>query len=299
MGIEREDVLGKDFPVVRKGYDQAAVDAHLRKVAAGVEELAKAPPPPAPRDTAGSTAAGKVQAIVEAAEKSADEIERQAREDADATREQAAAEAREHVERVAEASAAMRARIDELERTLSGLVTRMRADTDAIASDLESLRTHVGEVRAGEEPADATVVEEEAPPAPEPAPAPPTPATPAVAAVDELEDEVAESDALVAEMESAVSKADDDDERRLAAIKAAIAQESAADDEPEEVEAELVEESPETPDAPDEDIEGARLAALRLALQGKPAEEITEKLAGFHLSDPASLVDDVIAKAGR
>ena len=298
MGLERDDVLRKDFPVARKGYDQAAVDAHLRKVAAGVEELAKAPPPPAPRDTAGGAAAGKVQAIVDAAEKSAEEIERQAREDADATRAQASAEAREHVERVSAAATEMRGRIDELERTLGDLVARMRADTDGIASDLEGLRTHVGEVRAGEEPAEATVVEDDAP---EPPVAPPTPATPAAAAVEELEDEIAGSDALVAEMETAVGDADDD-ERRIAAIKAAIAQETEAEadeEEPEPPEAEVVEEAPETTDAPDEDIEGARLTALRLALQGKSAEEITEELAGYHLSDPGTLVDDVIAKAGR
>jgi DivIVA domain-containing protein len=305
MAMDRDDVVRKDFPVVRKGYDPTTVDAHLRKVAAGVEELAKAPPPAPPRDTAGSAAAGKVQAIVEAAEKSAEEIERQAREDADGAREQAATEAREHVDRVSAAADEMRGRIDELERTLAELVTRLRADAEGVATDLESLRAHVGVVRSGEEPAAP------APAVPAPAPAPP----PARGRdeVEALEDEIADSDALVAEMETAVGDAGDagdDDERRLAAIKAAIAQESAAADaaapagdddaEPEPVEeADVVDEEPAKPDAPDEDIEGARLAALSLAMKGESREEITRRLAGYHLSDPGTLVDDVIAKVGR
>jgi DivIVA domain-containing protein len=313
MTLDRDDVLRKDFPITRKGYDPTAVDAHLRKVAKGVDELAKAPPPAPPRDTAGSAAAGKVQAIVEAAERSADEIERQARDDAERTREQAAADAREHVERVAAAAGEMRARIDELESTLSGLLTRFRTEAEVIATDLESLRVHVGEVRAEEEaaPVEAEVVPELAEPLAEPEPEP----DPGQAAVEALEEEVAEADTLVAELETTVAEAEAADASKpdpLATLRAAIEKEAAngeapaAAEEPdeldevaEEAEAELVEESSETPDAPDEDIEGARIVALGLALKGEPAEKITPQLAKFNLSDPAGLVDDVIAKAGR
>jgi DivIVA domain-containing protein len=304
MPIDRDDVIRSDFPTARKGYDPAAVDAHLRKVAKGVEELAKAPAPP-PKDTAGAAAAGKVQAIVEAAERSAEAIERGAREDADATRAQAAAEASEHVERVAAAATEMRARIDELETSLTDLVRRFRTEGDGIAADLEALRATVSELSAREPVVDAEAVEEDEP-------LEVTPAAPSQAAVEALEDEVTEAETLIAEMETAVADADEEpepvpapatakdngEETALAAIRAAIEKER-ADENEEAEEVELVEENAEPDDAPEEDVEGARIVALRLALQGKTADEITPQLARFNLSDPAALVEDVLAKAGR
>ena len=38
MTISREDIVRSDFPTARKGYDQTAVDVHLRKVAEQAEQ---------------------------------------------------------------------------------------------------------------------------------------------------------------------------------------------------------------------------------------------------------------------
>jgi DivIVA domain-containing protein len=313
MPIDRDDVLRSDFPIARKGYDPAAVDAHLRRVAKGVDELAKAPPP---KDTAGAAAGGKVQAIVEAAERSAEEIERQAREDADATRASASTDAREHVERVSASAAAMRDRIDALESALAELTGRFRTDAEGIATDLETLRGDVGKVRS-EEAATAEVSAPSAPvaqaPVVEPELEPEPPPLPGDAEVEALEAEMSEADDLVEELETTVSAADEQPAREdpLAVLRAAIEKEkekpngqvtevraavAEPEPEPEPVEAEVVEDEPETPDAPDEDIEGARITALGLALKGESAEQITPQLARFNLKNPAALVDEVLAK---
>jgi predicted nuclease with TOPRIM domain len=48
------------------------------------------------------------------------------------------------------------------------------------------------------------------------------------------------------------------------------------------------------------DEEGARLAALELALSGRPREEAARYLAEhFELADPGALLDDVYARIGR
>jgi len=39
--MDCESIERRDFPTVRRGYDQAAVDAHLRAVATEVQEFAR------------------------------------------------------------------------------------------------------------------------------------------------------------------------------------------------------------------------------------------------------------------
>jgi hypothetical protein len=47
-------------------------------------------------------------------------------------------------------------------------------------------------------------------------------------------------------------------------------------------------------------VEGARLAALELALGGRPRDEVERYLAQhFDLEDPAALLDDVYARIQR
>ena len=45
--MEREDIERRDFPVGRRGYEQAAVDEHLRGVADEIERLKGSRPAPA------------------------------------------------------------------------------------------------------------------------------------------------------------------------------------------------------------------------------------------------------------
>ena len=67
MEIDRQAIERRDFPISRRGYDPAAVDAHLRTLASEIEELER-------RHLAGAqsslatTASSQVQSILQAAE---------------------------------------------------------------------------------------------------------------------------------------------------------------------------------------------------------------------------------------
>src|SRR3954447_2785024 len=123
LAIDRQTIEKKDFPIGRRGYDVAAVDEHLARIAAEVEQLSSRP------KTLASPASDQVSAIVDAAERTANQIEEHARADARATRESAEAdaqrtrdeavtEARQYVARVAEGSAAMTDRVDAMEQEI-------------------------------------------------------------------------------------------------------------------------------------------------------------------------------------
>jgi vacuolar-type H+-ATPase subunit H len=107
MEDERDEIVRDDFPITRRGYDPAAVRAHLEAVRE--------------RTSLAKTAGNRVADIIETAERTAAEIEQTARREAKhaqreaaVTREQASREAqrilntarieaKEHAERAAEA----------------------------------------------------------------------------------------------------------------------------------------------------------------------------------------------------
>ena len=121
MELDRQSIEKRDFPIGRRGYDPAAVDAHLRTIAAEVEELRYALESRA-GETLGSSAGTQVQGILEAAEATAAEIEQRAADDARVTREQAAADA----ERTrADAIARAQAHVAAVSRATSVLVERV------------------------------------------------------------------------------------------------------------------------------------------------------------------------------
>jgi hypothetical protein len=74
MELDRNSILRRDFPLERRGYERAAVDAHLDAVAIAVAELVTAR---IDANTA-STVSSKVESIVTAAEEAARRIEREA-----------------------------------------------------------------------------------------------------------------------------------------------------------------------------------------------------------------------------
>ena len=80
MALERQSIEKKDFPIGRRGYDPEAVDAHLRMLAEELEELKRSSR--RRTETLASAASEQVRAIVEAAETSAAEIQRQAEDEA-------------------------------------------------------------------------------------------------------------------------------------------------------------------------------------------------------------------------
>jgi DivIVA domain-containing protein len=148
--VDRDAIERRDFPIGRRGYDQAAVDAHLRAVADELETLRANPgaarPAPAPLSAGTSE---QVRAILEAAETGAAEL-----------RAQAGREAGEHVARVEDATGSMLSRLDELETELKTLLDALRRSGERLNEGLEQLQRQVGQF--GGEPAAAPPPEPEA-----------------------------------------------------------------------------------------------------------------------------------------
>jgi hypothetical protein len=272
--LDRQSIEKRDFPIGRRGYDPAAVDAHLRALASEVEELQRTV---AGRgaDSLAASAGTQVQAIVAAAEVAAAEIESdaqanaestraQAQSDAEKTRADAIAKAQAHVAAVGEATATLLARVEALDGETSALVDSLRGGATRLAGDLTSVETNMGElydaasgrvtgtVRAvAEEPRPAPekparpsdvplppVATAASPPPPPPAPAspPPIPAPPAPAS------------------------------------------------------------SPAQPVTENGDLDGARLVALNMALNGDSREQADRYLAeNYEVADRAKLLDEVYA----
>ncbi|MGZ8633260.1 MAG: DivIVA domain-containing protein [Solirubrobacteraceae bacterium] len=162
MALDRQTIMRDDFPSNRRGYDPAAVDAHLDRIADEFDELRRQAAVPTPLS---AQAGGQVTAIVEAAERGAQEI-----------RDAAHAAAREHVARVTAAADRLRERIEQMERDMTQLVVDLRTGAERLRGDLD-------EVQAGTEEL-SDVRREQSPEvaAPEPEPAAPEPEPPAPAA---------------------------------------------------------------------------------------------------------------------
>jgi peptidoglycan hydrolase CwlO-like protein len=156
VALDRQSIEKRDFPKADHGYDPAAVDAHLSALADEVEELK--------RSTGGrtaslaATASDRIRAIVEGAETSAAEIERQAREDASriraeagtdaaAIRRQAEEHAHADVGKVDESTSGMLARLEAMQAELNSLFESLRTGTERLRSELGRLEGEVGEMK--------------------------------------------------------------------------------------------------------------------------------------------------------
>ena len=289
MALDRQSIEKKDFPVGRRGYEPAAVDAHLTAISEEVEELKRAA-----RKRTESLASGaseQVRAIIDAAENSAAEIHRQAEDDArdvradansdaKSTRDRASSEARDYIDKVSAATNALLARIDAMENELAALFESLKAGASRINADLHLLDGNLGEVR-----------EAVAPPRFEAEPA--APAAVQAAAADEGIDP---EDLDAAELYGV-------DAGELAAATAAADAAAPPDTGSGPSVAEPSAAAPPTTGAPvhrdpaggaGEDVEGARLIALNMALDGTSREETDRYLAAnFNLSDRAGLLDEV------
>jgi DivIVA domain-containing protein len=264
VALDRQSIEKRDFPIGRRGYDPDAVDAHLALLADEIEAMKRSSR--SRGETLASAASEQVRLIVEAAEQSAGDIEREAdlearrirqeaREAAEKARADAGQQARDHVQRVAEAAAAMLERIDSMETELRGLLDGVRSGSSRVASDLALLQGAVGDLRGS---TGIPFEPEAAPPVP-PAAAAGAAAEPALAD-DDLFDDLAPDDAAIVDDPIAA----------------------------------------EPGDGRPADEEGARLIALNMALNGTPREETEQYLSdNFALPDPAGLLDDVYAQVGH
>jgi DivIVA domain-containing protein len=155
--FDRQAIEKRDFPIVRRGYDPAAVDAHLRALAAEIEELQRATSAGGPDASLASTAGTQVQSILHAAETAAADIERQARQsasearvdadqDAARTRKEAVAQAQAHVAAVAQATAMLLERVASMDGEATALSESLSAGASRLAADLAAVETNMGEL---------------------------------------------------------------------------------------------------------------------------------------------------------
>jgi DivIVA domain-containing protein len=141
VALDRQTIMRDDFPSNRRGYDPAAVDAHLDRIADEVDDLRRQAAAPA---SLSAQAGDQVKAIVEAAERSAQEI-----------RIAAQAEAREHVAHLTAAADRLRERIEQMERDVTQLVLDLRTGAERLRGDLDDLQAGTDELsdaRAEESP---------------------------------------------------------------------------------------------------------------------------------------------------
>jgi DivIVA domain-containing protein len=264
--VDRQAIERRDFPIGRRGYDPAAVDAHLRALAAAFEDLQRTA---AGRgDTSLAAAAGtQVQSIIEAAETAAADIQRSAQEsaretresadrDAERTREEALKKARAHVAAVAQVTATLLERVGSMDAEVNALIVSLRAGAGRLAADLSAVDAGMGDLY-GAASGGASDTGGRAERATTPAAAPSAPAA-------------SPPETFEAALDSALS----------APSQPAAPAESAS--------AQAVEGAA--------DLDGARLSALNMALNNHSRAETEQYLAeNFELPDRGKLVDEVYA----
>ena len=282
---------------------------HLASLAGEVERLeselgraqravASAPagasaPAPSPVQSLALAASEQVRMIVDAAESSGVEIERIAEEEAARIRSDADTEARrvrdeavsrsqDQVGRVGEATSTMLQRMDAMESELGSLLDGLRTGTSRLTADLSLLQGNLGDLYGAAGSSQAPAPPRAEPALPVPAPAP-EPVAEAPQYVPEPQDEPEPQD--VPESQPAT-----EDEPMALSPAASVAV-------PEPVDPEPVEADPAPAPVQDGgDVEGARLIALNMALNGQSRSETEQYLdENFELADRAGLLDEVYA----
>jgi hypothetical protein len=300
--LDRQSIEKRDFPIGRRGYDPAAVDAHLRTLATEVEELRYALESRA-GETLGSSAGTQVQGILEAAEATAADIEQKAAEDARRTRAQADSDAERtradavqraqaHVAAVAQATATLIERVESMDGEATTLVASLRAGAARLASDLSAVETNMGELydaasgRAGNAPAGSSVVSS--------APLGNSAAVPGADPAAEVPVRQGHSEFIPAssapEMPPVISEKPSAAPAPGTAAPATPPLPFPASSPP------ALPQSAEPASDGSDDLDGARLIALNMALNGEPRVATDRYLAEhYQLSDRHKLLDEVYA----
>jgi DivIVA domain-containing protein len=274
VDFDRQAIERRDFPIGRRGYDPAAVDAHLRSLADEVEELQRKAITGGADVSMASTAGTHVQSILQAAETAAAEIERHALEsarqvredadrDADRTREEAIERARQHVAAVAAVTARLLEHVGSMDGEVSALVESMRAGAGRLAADLSAVENGMSELYDAASGRIGTAAEQASE-------QPPQQYQP------ELQQYQPEPQEYAAEPAQGAFETELDS--ALAAPPPRIVA--------------PVQQGP--PPVGGSDLDGARLIALNMALNGESRENTERYLAeNFQLPDRTKLVDEV------
>jgi hypothetical protein len=298
--LDRQSIERRDFPIGRRGYEPAAVDAHLHAVAAELEEL-EGYLSARDSESLGSAAAGQVQSILEAAEVTAANIERQAAEHAAHAREQADRDAertrsgaRAHVLAVSRATTALLEKVESMDHEVGALIQSLRTGAGRLASDLRGLEANMEELydaAAGvdiDPIADSGAIDEGEAMAGEEV----------LAEGEAMDDSGATADLPALDVDMDRLPPDEPLERpspALGAINGAYEQPPPAPLPPSAAPGPGSSAPGATP-AREADPDGARLIALNMALNGEPREQADRYLAeNFELADRAKLLDEVYA----
>jgi hypothetical protein len=262
VDFDRQAIERRDFPIGRRGYDPAAVDTHLRGLAEEFDQLQRRAITGGADVSVASTAGTQVQSILQAAETAAAEIERHALENARQVREDADRDADRTREEAVERARQHVAGVAQVAAKLLEHVGSMDGEVNAL---VESLRAGAGRLAA-----DLSAVEQN---------------------MGELYDAASGRAAAAAEAEAP---------RQYEAPPA-----RAPEPEPQSrFESELddaLEVAPVTGGAPAQagaagggDLDGARLIALNMALNGESRADTERYLAeNFQLPDRLKLIDEV------
>jgi len=293
--LDRQAIEKRDFPIGRRGYDPAAVDAHLGRLADEMEALNRQLKRRS-GDSLAQAASEQVRAIVEAAESSAADIERSAEDeaaqirsdatrDAERTRADAIERAQGHVGRVSAATNEMLQRVEAMQNELGTLLETLRTGANRVNADLTLLESNMGDLLVAAQ--GESHREDDLPSTPETeqfadtaaedgprghsAPAPAEPAAKATAA------------AASSEPDGAAAKTGRGGAR--------------PGFEPLATPSESAEPAGAVKGGSDGgDVEGARLIALNMALNGQDRDETDRYLAeNFDLADRKALLDEVYA----
>ncbi|MHB1808904.1 MAG: hypothetical protein ACYCU0_06370 [Solirubrobacteraceae bacterium] len=152
MDLDGQAIERRDFPISRRGYEPAAVDAHLRELAAAVRSLQGELRSGV---SVGESAGGHVQGVLDAAEAAAAQIVREAKARASEELEAAAREAERmrsealtradaHTAAVSEAASALRQRLGEMEAQLEALTGTLVQGGSELTAGVEQLRSEMG-----------------------------------------------------------------------------------------------------------------------------------------------------------
>jgi vacuolar-type H+-ATPase subunit E/Vma4 len=261
LALDRQSIEKRDFPIGRRGYEPMAVDSHLATLAREVEALkrsqASAPPSAERPAGGGGSLASIASAQVQAIVEAAESSAAAIERDAREHAAQAAQDAAREAQRVRdEAVERSQEHVGKVHEATALMLQRVDAMESELSALVESLRTGANRLNADLSLLSGNMGELYA--------AAGRPSHEGVApVVEELVVDEVVVPAVMSEREPIR------DQRRAA--------------------------EPVAP-AGEEDIEGARLIALNMALNGTPRDETARYLSqNFDLSDRTALLDEVYA----
>jgi len=263
VDFDRQAIERRDFPIGRRGYDPAAVDTHLRALAEEFEQLQRAAFTGGADVSVASTAGTQVQSILQAAETAAAEIERHALESARQVREDADRDAERTREEAVERA---RQHVAGVAQVTANLLEHVGSMDGEVGAMVESLRAGAGRLAA-----DLSAVE---------------------TGMSELYDSASGRGAAAAEPQQprpAPQPLQYEPELPRGGFDAEL--DSALEGPPP-----VVAPAQQAPGAGTSDLDGARLIALNMALNGESRADTERYLAeNFQLPDRLKLIDEVYA----